>query len=404
MDRESAFLSDQYFQNPYPTYRKFLTETPVFWSEQANAWIVSPFEEVKHGLTNSHEFNQDRRMTMATAHLRSASEIKFPCIDSHLRNWINFNDPPRHTRLRKFIGNFFTPKAIAACEAKIGAIVDELLDSAMSGRTFDFVTDFSFQLPSIVICDLIGIPRDMRWALRKWSDGIAGFVASTKMSPEQALNAELAAQEAEKYLKSLIALNRKNPGSGLLGVLVTAPSDEDELTDDELVGLMIQLFFAGFETTEGLLGNMMLALHNHPDQLAVLRLNHALIPSAVEESLRYDSPIQKQSRVASNNLDIGGCRIKENEYIHFLIGAANRDEARFTEPDVFDITRDEGPNLSFGHGIHFCVGAPLARMEARIAFERLLERLPHFGVSKPAPSYPKLLAIRKPDHLWMRRS
>jgi cytochrome P450 len=243
----------------------------------------------------------------------------------------------------------------------------------------------------------------MQWDLKRWSDGVAGFTASARITTEQAQRAEDVAREAEEYLMRLFGELRAKPNDGLLSKILNAPKDEndDGLTDKEIVGLIIQLFFAGFETTEGLIGNMVLALIENPEQESLLRKNHDLIPAAVEETLRYDSSILKQSRVASIDLEILGQKIKKGDYIHFMIGAANRDPKKYKNPDIFDVARPDGGNISFGHGIHFCIGAPLARLEAKIALRQLLERLPSFEIQEPLPKFPELLSVRKPLHLWL---
>ena len=399
----AQFLTGNYFINPYPVYRRLHEQSPIFWSEIARAWIVTPFEEVEKGLDGDDIFNQSERMTKASSHLTSEQRENLPHILTNLSNWIVFKDPPDHTRLRRLISKSFTPRSIAAFEPKIESIVSELLDGALAKEVFNLVDDFSFQLPAIVICELLGIPREKQWELKRWSDGVAGFTASARITTEQAAHAEEVAREAEEYLLELFAELRQNPNDGLLSKILNAPKDEnsDALTDKEIVGLTIQLFFAGFETTEGLIGNMVLAMINNPEQEALLRSNYELIPAAVEETLRFDSSIQKQSRVASVDLEILGQQVKKGDYVHFMIGAANRDPRKFENPDVFDITRKDAANVSFGHGIHFCIGAPLARIEAKIALRQLLERLPSFVLHEPYPTFPELLAVRKPLQLWL---
>lgn len=402
----AKFLVGEYFKNPYPVYRQLLEESPIFWSDIARAWIVTPFDEVENGLNSDDVFNQSERMTKASSHLTSEQLATLPHILTNLSNWIVFKDPPGHTRLRRLISKSFTPRSIAAFEPKIEKIVSELLDNAMAKPVFNLVDDFSFQLPAIVICELLGIPLEKQWDLKRWSDGVAGFTASARITTEQAAHAEEVAREAEEYLMGLFAELRERPNDGLLSKILNAPKDEsgDGLTDKEIVGLTIQLFFAGFETTEGLIGNLVLAMIENPEQQALLRANYDLIPAAVEETLRYDSSIQKQSRVASVDLEILGQAVKKGDYVHFMIGAANRDPRKFKKPDTFDIARDDAANVSFGHGIHFCIGAPLARLEAKIALRQLMERLPSFALHEPMPTFPELLAVRKPLQLWLSNS
>lgn len=402
----SQFLVGDYFVNPYPIYRKLHEESPIFWSDIARAWIVTPFDEVEKGLDGDDVFNQSERMTKASSHLSPDQLTTLPHILTNLSNWIVFKDPPDHTRLRRLISKSFTPRSIATFESKIEEIVADLLDKALSNEVFNLVDDFSFQLPAIVICELLGIPLEKQWDLKRWSDGVAGFTASARITTDQAKHAEDVAREAEEYLMELFVELRRNPNDGLLSKILNAPKDEsgDSLTDKEIVGLTIQLFFAGFETTEGLIGNMVLAMINNPEQEEMLRSNFELIPAAVEETLRFDSSIQKQSRVASVDLEILGQEVKKGDYVHFMIGAANRDPRKFSAPDIFDVTRKDAANVSFGHGIHFCIGAPLARLEAKIALRQLLERLPSFALHEPRPTFPELLAVRKPLQLWLSSS
>jgi len=395
------FLTQEYFNNPYPTYKKFLKESPVFWSQELSAWIISPYELVEAGL-HSSTLNSGERMSAASSHFSDEERKQYSAILHNLNNWIVFQDPPSHTRLRRLISKSFTPRSITAFEPKIEKIVNDLLDEIGDKEKFDLVAQFSFRLPAAVMCDLLGIPLDRQWDLKRWADGIAGFSAAARVTSEKAKFANEMALESRKYLITLFEQLRKEPGDNLLSRLVDQSDEPNPLSDDELVALVVQLFFAGFETTEGLIGNMVIALANHPDELAKLRANPELITNAVEETLRFDSSILKQSRVASEDQDFGGQKIKKGDYMHFMIGAANYDPARFSNPHIFDVERDDVGHVSFGHGIHFCIGAPLARLEARIALRALLERLSRIEILEPGPVYPELFAVRKPLHLWIR--
>ena len=399
----AEFLSPDYFKNPYETFRDFLSNRPIFWDEKINAWIISPYSEVEKGLSNS-DLNAGERIASASAHLSAEEKAEFSKIISTLNNWIVFQDPPSHTRLRKLVNKSFTPRSIAAFTPKLESIVDGLAREALSKKEFDLVSELSFRLPAIVICELLGIPEERQSDVRRWSDKHAGFSASAQVGYQAAKEANDASLEAEKYLFTLFDDLRRKPGENLLSKLVNMDKSEDHLTDEELAALTIQLFFAGFETTEGLIGNLMIALHNNPVEKEKLLADPKKIEAAVEEALRYDSSILKQSRVASVDLEIGGQLIKKGDYCHFIIGAANRDPARYAQPDSFIVDREDLGHSSFGHGIHFCIGAPLARLETKTLLQVLLERAPKLRVIQDEINYPQLFAVRKPLQLLVENN
>lgn len=397
---EKNFLTPSYFNNPYSAYKYMHESAPVFWSKKVSAWIVSPFLEVEEGL-HGEQLIAKGRIAAAASHFTPEEREQYPVSQWTLNRYMNFQDPPDHTRFRRLISKSFTPRSISAMEPKIEMIVSRLLDEVTKKESFNLVDDFSFQLPSLVICELLGMPIEKQGDLKRWADGLAGFIASAQVTTEKAKFAESVALEAQEYLKQLFEEIRRNPGENLLSRVLTAPPEDDKLTDQELAALTVNLFFAGFETTEGLISNMVRALSDNPDQLELLRNNPELIDPAVEEALRFDSSIQKQSRIAGEDIDIHGQKIKKGDYVHFMIGAANRDPLRFSNPERFDITRKDSGNVSFGHGIHFCIGAPLARLEARIAIRHLIERMPRIKVIEPLPRYAELFAVRKPLQLWV---
>lgn len=394
----AEFLSPIYFKNPYETYRDFHEKSPIFRHESIKAWIISPYAEVEKGLSNPN-LNAGERIAAASSHLSAREKLEFTKIINTLNNWIVFQDPPKHTRLRKLINRSFTPRTIEAFRPKLESIVDELMTSALKKREFDFVSELSFKLPALVICELLGIPRERQDDVRRWSDRHAGFSASAQVSYEAAKAANDASVEAEAYLFTLFDELRQNPGENILSKLVNMDESEDHLSYEELAALTIQLFFAGFETTEGLIGNLLIALHNNPDQLALLKTNRSKIEATVEEALRFDSSILKQSRVASVDIEIAGQLISKGEYCHFMIGAANHDPIRYGDPDRFLIDRPDIGHSSFGHGIHFCIGAPLARLETKTLMNSILDRAPDLKVRQEEIVYPQLFAIRKPIEL-----
>jgi cytochrome P450 len=394
----AEFLSPDYFKDPYATYRDFHATKPIFWDEKIRAWIISPYAEVEKGLSNA-DLNAGERIASASAHLSAEEKIEFSKIISTLNNWIVFQDPPNHTRLRKLVNKSFTPRSIEAFRPKLESLVDGLVTNAIAKKEFDFVSELSFKIPALVICELLGIPEERQDDVRRWSDKHAGFSASAQVGYEAAKEANDASVEAEKYLFTLFDDLRSKPGENILSKLVNMDKSEDHLSDEELAALTIQLFFAGFETTEGLMGNLMLALHNNPTEKAKLLADRTKVESAVEEGLRYDSSILKQSRVASVDLDIGGFAIKKGDYCHFMIGAANRDPAHYLNPDSFIVDRQDLGHSSFGHGIHFCIGAPLARLETKTLLDVLFERAPQIKVLQEEIKYPQLFAVRKPLEL-----
>lgn len=401
MSQIRTFLTPDYYSNPYPTLNALRSDSQIIFNVDLNAWIVTSFDLVEAGL-HSDQLNAGERMSVAASHFSPEEREQYSEILKVLSNWIVFQDPPNHTRLRRLISKSFTPRTVAALEPEIERVVKELLDEALTKESFDLVSEFSFHLPAAVICILLGIPLNKKADLKRWADGVAGFSANARVTSEQAAHANSMALEARDYLFTLFEEIKANPGENLLSKLLLVEDDASRLSNDELVGMSIQLFFAGFETTEGLIGNMVLALAQNPQELEKVRANPELIENVIEEALRYDSSILKQSRVASVDTEIGGSVIKKGDYIHFMIAAANRDPAKFSRPDSFDIARTDQGHVSFGHGIHFCIGAPLARLEAKIALRELLARLSNFEVLTQEVKYAHMFAVRKPLSLELK--
>ncbi|MFE2158921.1 cytochrome P450 [Streptomyces lydicus] len=360
---------EDFTANPYKYYAKLRAQGPVHRVRVPNGpdvWLVVGHEAVRGALTDPRLSKNWR----ASGQLGPAGE------ESALFTNMLDADPPHHTRLRKLVAKEFTARRVEALRPRVQQITDELLDAmldAPDGRA-DLVEALAFPLPMTVICELIGVPAMDREAFRGWSNEL---VAPT--GEEAAYAATVAMSD---YLVGLIEARRKDPGEGLLSDLIrTSDEDGDQLSREELVGTAFLLLVAGHETTVSLLSNGVRALLQHPAQLAALRADFSLLDNAVEEMLRYDGPVETATwRFSSEPVEIGGTLIPAGETILVALASASRDPERYSAADDFDITRDARGHAAFGHGIHFCLGAPLARLEARVALRSLLERCPDLAL------------------------
>ncbi|RSS43471.1 cytochrome P450 [Streptomyces sp. WAC07061] len=330
--------------------------------EQDAYWIVVGYEEARQALTHPDLLKDWRTSGLYP-------DIEPSAASSNMLE----ADPPHHTRLRRLVAREFTARRVEAMRPRVQRITDELLDAmaARPGRSADLVEALAFPLPMTVICELLGVPDLDRERFRRWSNEI--------VAPRPQTTNEEAFAQLTSYLTDLVAEKAKSPGEDLLSALIrTRDEDGDSLSPDELIGMAFLLLVAGHETTVNLISNGARALFAHPDQLAALRADcDGLLGGAVEEMLRYDGPVQNATyRYAARDVELGGVRIPSGSVVLASLAGAGRDPARFAEPDVFDIRRAPGGHLAFGHGLHFCLGAPLARMEGRIAVRSLLERFP----------------------------
>jgi cytochrome P450 len=290
-------------------------------------------------------------------------------------------DPPEHTRLRRLVVRSFTPRVLEALRPAIEKIVHELLDHVEGQATMDVIEDFAYPLPAIVIAQMLGAPDDARESFMRWSKDVVDFVGTGHPDEDRARRNERTLREFREFLEPIVRDRRENPCGDLMSILASPTEEGDRLTDDELVSTCIVLLFAGHETTANLIGNGMLALLRRPEQMMLLRARPELAAGAVEEMLRYDSPVQRNRRLASVDVDLHGKRIRAGDSVLVFMGSANRDPKKFESPDVFDIERSPNQHMAFGHGIHFCVGSALSRLEAPIAISALLERFPELRLA-----------------------
>lgn len=364
--------------DPYPIYERLRAAHPVFYREELGAWLVTSYDAVNTAL-RSPQFSSERypRMKQVLAK-RGFGEL----VDDRMRSMLHM-DAPDHTRLRSLVNKAFTPRIVEAMEGRIQQLADQLLDAVGSRGEMDVIEQLAYPLPVMVIAEMLGVPVEDRARFREWSDETAA-VASGNLAalPEEELRRGFAARnELTDYFRGKVAEQRDKRNDNLLSALVQAEEEGGRLTENELYSTLVLLLVAGNETTTNLIGNGLHALLRHPDQLRRVADDRTLIPSAVEEMLRYDSPVQLTTRAANTDLDLSRTRIKQGDFVYLFIGAANRDPAQFDHPDRFDVSRPDNKHLAFGAGHHFCLGAPLARLEAQVAIRTLLRRYPRLRLS-----------------------
>jgi pimeloyl-[acyl-carrier protein] synthase len=379
-------VSPRVYRNPYPAYAKLRIKDPVHWNFLSQSWVFARYRDVDAILRDQTRFSNDERHRQRSKEFQTSAA--YPRGPSML-----FLDPPDHTRLRALVQQAFTPRAIEALAPRIRQIAEHLLDQIADPTAFEMMEVLARPLPMIVMAELLGVPTEERAQFKVWSQQRARALEPTMTTHEQRLAAQ-AAHALDAYFIGLIKQRRDEPRDDLLSALVAVEAAGDKLTEDELVVMLRLLLVAGNETTTNLIGNGLLALLRHPDQLQLLRSDPGLMAGAVEEFLRYDAPVQADGRTALAEVEIDGRQIRKRQRIVLLIGSANRDPGVFDHPDRLDITRRGPSHLSFGRGIHHCLGAPLARLEARIVFETLLERYTEMRLLVETPPFRDNVVLR----------
>ena len=381
-------LSPEFFTNPYPVYRRLRTEDPVHWRETWNCWIISRYDDALAGL------RQDgRRFSVVGqfgSHLNALPEAvrpRFLPLRQHFSIGLLHSDPPAHTRLRSLIGQAFTPRVVEGMRERIEATVNRLLDAVQDAGRMDVIRDFAFPLPSIVTAEVVGMPPEDRHQFKAWSDDIAAFSASNRLTVEVAERAQRSLLAVRAYLLEIAAQRRERPRDDLISRLVSAEAGAERPSEGELLSTCVTFLVGGHETTTALIGSGLLALFQHPDQMQRLRDEPAAVKSAIEEFLRFESPNQRINRLAKEDFEIEGRRIERGQRVMFLLGAANRDPDQFPDPDRLDVCREPNRHLAFGIGPHFCIGASLARLEATVAFTTLLRRFPDLRLAGERPEW-----------------
>jgi cytochrome P450 len=366
-------LSPEFIRDPYPSYERLRTTDPMHLTP-FGVFVASRHAEASTVIRDKR-FGKDY---VERTKRRYGPEIMEQPVFRSMSHWMLQQDPPDHTRLRGLVVKAFTARRVEDMRPRIQQIVDETLDRIAPKGQVDLIEDFAFRLPVTIICDMLGIPAEHREIFYASSRDGGRVLDPVPLSPAEIAEANASNAMAHGYFQQLFELRRRSPGDDLTTQLVQAEENGSKLSNEELTANIILLFGAGHETTVNLIGNGLLALHRNPDQLALLKANPTLITNAIEEFLRYDSSVQATGRVALEDIDdLGGKKIPKGESVLCLLGSANRDPAVYPDrPDRLDVTRPNVRPLSFGGGIHFCLGAQLARIEAEIAISTLLRRLP----------------------------
>lgn len=400
-------ISNLHWEDPYPVYRELRTEAPVHYCAESDIYSLSRYEDVEAALrqplvfsSSGMEkvlFNPDGRRpglmdAIAIARFMVRARVN-PIRNRRPPNLIT-EDPPRHDDMRSVVNRGFTPKRIAALEPRMRAIVGECMARMRGGEPIDVVRDLAIPLPVTVIAEMLGVDSSKQTDFKRWSDALIS--ASSGGAREGGLRSILNPMgELRGYLRTVVAERKAAPTDDLISVLLNSES-EGTLDENELFGFIALLLVAGNETTTNLIGNSTLALLTHPLQLAKVQEDASLIPGMLEETLRWDAPVQRLFRQATEDVELPGGKIPSGAQVALLLGSANRDESIFENPDAYDVTRNAKAHLGFGFGVHFCLGASLARMEARVAMEALVPELPRVASEQATPEYVDSFIVRGP--------
>lgn len=375
-------VSSKFAQDPYPFYQRLRERDPVHRSRLFDGWVLSKFSDVDAVLRDHLRFSNDDRSLGETPPDARGDEV----------HSMLYLDPPDHTRLRSLVTKAFSARSIESLQTRIQQIVDQLLDQAESNGRFDIIEALAYPLPVIVIAEMLGVPPEDRDRFRWWSDDVARIL-EPRSSQEEVQRAMDSREALMEYFNGIVEQHRKEPMDDLVSALIVAQEEADKLSHEEILVTLLLLLVAGNETTRNLIGNGMLALLRNPDELTRLRANPDLLEPAVEELLRFDSPVQIDSRAVLEDLELHGKPIRKGQRVICLVGSANCDIDVFDQSDRLDFGRESQSHISFGRGIHHCLGASLARLEAQVAFRNLLQRFPQIRLAQK-PRYRHRVALR----------
>jgi cytochrome P450 len=382
-------LDPQVLADPYPLYHHLRSVDPVHWDPFLHAWIVTSYADVVHVFQH---FSAERTPTPAQLKTLGLAALT-PLAEVMVRQML-FLDSPAHGRVRGLASRAFTARRVERLRAHIQDITNSLLDAVEGIGRMDIIADLAYPLPAIVTAEMLGVPTSDWRQLTAWSGDFAQVLGNFQHNPDRAPRVIRSLEEMVAYFRAAIREQRDHPREGLIHAYLTAEVDGDRFSEEEVVANTIVTMVGGQETTTNLIGNGVLTLLRHPDQLAKLKADLSLIPSAVEELLRYESPSQQTARLAPDDVVLGEKHIRKRQAVIAVMGAANRDPARFPDPDRLDICRQDNRHLAFAWASHFCFGASLARIEGQVAFEKLLRRLPDLSLTSAPVTWRENLGLR----------
>jgi cytochrome P450 len=382
-------LDPEVLANPYPLFHRMRSEDPVHWDPFLHAWVVTRYSDVLEVLLS---FSADRTPTPAQLDEMGLSSLN-PIAQVMVKQML-FMDAPAHTRLRGLSSKAFTPARVEQLRGHIQDIVKNLLDGLQSKDEIDVIADLAEPLPAIVTAEMLGVPTSDHLQLKRWSADFAEMLGNFQHNPERYPRVLRAVAGMTEYFQDAIRQQREHPREGLIHSLMMAEIDGDRLTEEEVIANCIVTMVGGQETTTNLIGNGVLTLLRNPVELQRLRNDLSLIPSAVEEMLRYESPSQHTARMCPSDREMGGKRIQKRQAVIAVMAAANRDPEKFPDPDRFDITRKDNRHLAFGYAAHFCFGAPLARVEGQVVLEAFLRRFPNLALVPERQEWRTNLGLR----------
>lgn len=393
-DKKVVF-NDEILQNPYPTYARMHEEGPLHYVDVGSKWAVwAIFSHADCSAIAKDPRLSAKRAQQMLLPLPFSSHAEFSELARMLGLWLIFMDPPEHTRLRKLMNKGFSPAAIEGLRPQVEAIVDQMLGSLRHGSEIDLMREFANPMPVRIISAMLGVPQELHETFVNWSRAIAVFRGSPDRTVEQARAAQDALVQMTDFFRKTVAERRRNKGNDLISLLIDIEEDGEVLTEEELYAQCIALLFAGHETTRNLIGNGMYTLLQHPEQTTELREQPEIIRTAVEEILRYESPVQFTARVLKEEIEVCGQRIPQKWSILCMLGAANRDPKQFKEPNKLNLKRLNNQHLAFSAGPHFCIGSQLARLEGQIAILKLVQRFPEMKLTGPKPEWAATFGFR----------